>query len=94
LASPHWLLRKPYDETPRLVRAVEQPGVHVVGHPRGRMYSRPGIVADWPTRIHSSSLKDVEFGLAAARLAGIPADRVINCWDDERLNDWLARRRR
>jgi putative hydrolase len=137
IASPHSLLRKSYDQTPRLVGAVEHPAVHVLGHPRGRMYSRPGIVADWPRVFAAAAarevaveldgnwyrqdldadlarialdhgcifaidsdahslveLKDVEFGLGAARLAGIPADRVINCWDDERLDDWLARLKR
>jgi histidinol phosphatase-like PHP family hydrolase len=134
VAAPHSLLRKPYDQTPRLLRALEQPGIHVLGHPRGRMYSRPGIVADWRSVFEAAAargvaveldgnwyrqdldaglarvaleqgclfaidsdahsiveLKDVEFGLAAARLAGIPADRVINCWDDERLDDWRRR---
>ncbi len=28
---------------------VSSPGVHILGHPRGRMYgSRPGVAADWP----------------------------------------------
>jgi putative hydrolase len=134
IASPHSLLRKSYDQTPRLVQAVEQSGVHVLGHPRGRMYSRPGLVADWhgvfaaaaerevaveldgnwyrqdvdadlarialahgcifaiDSDAHSIvELRDIDFGLAAARLAGIPADRVINCWNDERLDDWSRR---
>jgi histidinol phosphatase-like PHP family hydrolase len=27
---------------------VQTPGVHILGHPRGRMYgSRPGVTADW-----------------------------------------------
>jgi histidinol phosphatase-like PHP family hydrolase len=38
-----------------------------------------------------AELKDVEFGLAAARLAQVPAERVINCWEDERLLEWLKR---
>jgi histidinol phosphatase-like PHP family hydrolase len=48
VASPHSALRKAFDQTERLVTAVTTRGVHVLGHPRGRMYgSRPGIVADW-----------------------------------------------
>jgi histidinol phosphatase-like PHP family hydrolase len=31
--------------------------------------------------------------IAHARLAGIPASRVINCWELPRLLDWLDRRR-
>ena len=29
--------------------------------------------------------------VAHARLAGIPADRVINCWSNERLEEWMNR---
>ena len=32
-----------------MLAAVTAPGVHVLGHPRGRMFgSRPGVTADWP----------------------------------------------
>lgn len=49
IASPHSALRKSEDQTDRLLYAVRQPGVHVIGHPRGRMYgSRPGVSVDWP----------------------------------------------
>lgn len=48
IASPHSALRKAEDQTARLLEAVRQPGVHVLGHPRGRMYgSRAGLAADW-----------------------------------------------
>jgi histidinol phosphatase-like PHP family hydrolase len=48
IASPHSALRKAEDQTPRMLWAVRQPGVHVLGHPRGRMYgSRPGVRANW-----------------------------------------------
>ena len=33
-----------------------------------------------------------ETAIAHARLAGIPPDRVINCWPLDRLLDWAARR--
>ena len=38
-------------------------------------------------------LRFTDFAIAHARLAGIPADRVINCWSDDRLLEWMARRR-
>ena len=48
VAAPHSSLRSAADQTPRLMRALNTPGVHILGHPRGRMYgSRPGIQADW-----------------------------------------------
>ena len=34
-----------------------------------------------------------ETAVAHARLAGIPADRVVNCWPFERLSAWLDDRR-
>ena len=50
VASPHSMLRKNIDQTERMVNAVSLPGVHILGHPRGRMFnSRAGIIADWPT---------------------------------------------
>jgi len=49
VAAPHAALRSATDQTPRMLAAVTAPGVHVLGHPRGRMYgSRPGVAADWP----------------------------------------------
>jgi histidinol phosphatase-like PHP family hydrolase len=49
VASPHSALRTEADQTPRMVAAVSAPGVHILGHPRGRMFgSRPGVSADWP----------------------------------------------
>jgi histidinol phosphatase-like PHP family hydrolase len=49
VASPHSSLRKTADQTGRMLAAVSVPGVHILGHPRGRMFnSRAGVVADWP----------------------------------------------
>ena len=49
VAAPHAVLRSPADQTPRMLAAVTAPGVHVLGHPRGRIFgSRPGVTADWP----------------------------------------------
>jgi len=48
VAAPHSVLRSAADQTARLVQAIETPGVHILGHPRGRMYgSRPGLNARW-----------------------------------------------
>src|SRR6185503_12388407 len=47
LAAPHSKLRKDEDQTERMLAAVRHPQVHVLAHPRGRMYSRQGILARW-----------------------------------------------
>ncbi len=36
-------------------------------------------------------LRNAEIAIAHARRAGIPAERVINCWDSDRLLGWFAR---
>jgi histidinol phosphatase-like PHP family hydrolase len=123
------------DQTERMLRAVRTPGVHILGHPRGRKYgSRPGVSANWaqvfeeaarqqvaieidgdPSRQdldHDAAHLAVEAGcvfaldsdahgaadfefaetaIAHARIAGIPAERVINCWPVERLLEWARR---
>jgi putative hydrolase len=48
VASPHSALRSSADQTPRMVAAVSHPGVHVLGHPRGRKFgTRHGVMARW-----------------------------------------------
>jgi histidinol phosphatase-like PHP family hydrolase len=135
VAAPHSALRSAADQTARLIRAVSTPGVHILGHPRGRMYgSRPGLAADWkkvfavaaegkvaieidgdPARqdidydlaplaidagclfaldsdAHGTmDLSFVETAIAHARLAGIPSNRVINCWPLDRLLGWTEK---
>jgi histidinol phosphatase-like PHP family hydrolase len=137
VASPHSLLRKTEDQTARMLAAVREPGVAILGHPRGRIYnSRGGVVADWPrvfaeaarrgvaveidgnwhrqdldyvlaaealdagclfaldSDAHSiGELQFTDYSIAHARLAGVPADRVINTWSDERLLEWMGERR-
>jgi putative hydrolase len=132
VAAPHSALRVATDQTARMVKAVKTRGVHILGHPRGRMYgSRPGVTADWhkvfkaavrsrvaieidgdPSRqdldyelargaveagclfaldsdAHSTGeLRYAETAVAHARLAGVPVDRIINCWPLERLLEW------
>jgi histidinol phosphatase-like PHP family hydrolase len=137
VAAPHSTLRSPADQTARMVKAVSVPGVHILGHPRGRKYgSRPGVSADWdrvfaaaattavaieidgdPARqdidyalaaqavtrgclfaldsdAHSTGeLRYAETAIAHARLAGVPAERVVNTWPLDRLFEWLEIRR-
>lgn len=65
VASPHSALRVATDQTARMVAAVSQPAVHILGHPRGRMFSsRPGVTADW----------DAVFAAAAASRVAIEID--------------------
>lgn len=48
LASFHSQLRKKEDQTDRYLAALENPDIHVLGHPRGRIYNhRLGLQADW-----------------------------------------------
>src|ERR1051325_4709922 len=48
VASPHSALRKSHDQTERMVAAVSQKGVAILGHPQGRVFNmRAGVLADW-----------------------------------------------
>jgi hypothetical protein len=43
---------------------------------------------------HSTSeLRYADTAIAHARLAGVPAERVINCWPLDQLLDWTAERK-
>ena len=138
VASPHSQLRRDHDQTTRMLNAVKQPGVAILGHPRGRVYnSRAGVAADWPRVFAAAAMRGVaveldgnwhrqdldfelaqqalaagclfaldsdahsigelrftDYAIAHARLAGIPGARVINCWSDERLDEWMETIRR
>ena len=49
LGAFHSALRKNEDQTERYIAALRNPDVHVLGHPRGRVYNfRLGLTADWP----------------------------------------------
>lgn len=134
LAAPHSSLRSSDDQTARMIAAVQAPHIHILGHPRGRMYGRrAGVQANWrevfdaaaaanvaieidgdPWRqdvdyelaadaldagcvfaldsdAHSpAELRNAETAIAHARLAGIPRERVINCWSSAQLMEWLG----
>jgi histidinol phosphatase-like PHP family hydrolase len=49
LGSFHSALRTTEDQTERYVAALRNPQIHILGHPRGRIYNfRIGLKADWP----------------------------------------------
>ena len=49
LGSFHSALRRKEDQTERYLAALRNPDVHILGHPRGRVYNfRLGLSADWP----------------------------------------------
>jgi putative hydrolase len=49
LGSFHSALRRTDDQTGRYLAAIANPDVHVLAHPRGRIYNhRIGLRADWP----------------------------------------------
>jgi putative hydrolase len=78
VAAPHSALRKAFDQTERMVAAVRTPGVHILGHPRGRVFNkRAGIVADW-RRV-----------FAAAAASGV-AIELDGTWDRQDIDASLA----
>jgi putative hydrolase len=80
VASPHSLLRTPADQTARMVDAVSQAGVCILGHPQGRRFNvRPGVSADW----------DAVFEVAARRKVAIEID---GSWDRQDVHYELAAR--
>ena len=103
VAAPHSALRSPADQTARMIGAVQTPGVHILGHPRGRMYgSRPGVTADWEKVFRAAadqgvaieldgdpSRQDLDFDLA--RLA-LPSGCVFAIDSDAHATDqwWYA----
>ena len=49
LGSFHSALRTTEDQTGRYLAALRNPQIHILGHPRGRIYNfRIGLKADWP----------------------------------------------
>ena len=132
VASPHSSLRKTLDQTERMLTAVATPGVHILGHPRGRMFnSRAGVIADWTAVFKRAAETGVaieidgdvsrqdldyraamaakkagcvfaldsdahaadqlwmaDYAIAHARLAGISAASIINCWDPSETLKW------
>jgi len=136
LGSFHSALRTSEDQTERYLAALRHPQLHILGHPRGRIYNfRLGLKADWPrvfaeaARLgkaleidsypdrqdlnvgllkvarregawislgtdahHPWQLAFIELGLAAARQARIPADRILNFLSLTELRTWASTR--
>jgi histidinol phosphatase-like PHP family hydrolase len=130
----HSALRKKEDQTERYLAALRNPDIHILGHPRGRIYNfRLGLQADWErvfdlaaeldkaveidgypdrqdlnvellklarrcgcrislgTDAHDpQQLRFMEYSLAAALLAGIPQDRILNFMSADQLRRWAA----
>ena len=138
LGAFHSKLRLTEDQTDRYLAAVRNPTVHVLAHPRCRMFDRrAGLWADWErvftaaadagtaveidanpyrqdldvellmvareagvrisigTDAHSvGELRYMDFGLAAAILAGFPRDRILNFQPVEDVLAWASEHRR
>ncbi len=132
LGSFHSKLRVTEDQTERYLAALANPCLHILGHPRGRVYNyRVGLQADWQrvfaraaeldkaieidaysdrqdidlellaiareegVRIsfgsdshHPWQLLFLDLALAAAILAKIPEDRILNFMPAEKLLAW------
>lgn len=64
VAAPHSSLRSPADQTARMLAAVRAPHVHIIGHPRGRLYGqRGGVQADWPRVFEAAAAANVAIEL-------------------------------
>lgn len=78
VAAPHSLLQRGEDQTRRLLAAVQHPGVHILGHPRGRRFNaRSGVRADW----------ERVFDVAARRQVAIEIDGT---WERQDVDYALA----
>jgi putative hydrolase len=123
LGAFHSKLRVREDQTDRYLAAIREPSIHVLAHPKARMYGRrAGLQADWPRVFEEAArtgiaieldatparqdlgvelariavaagvrwfsigsdahvpleLEFLPFGLAAAALAGIERERILN----------------
>jgi histidinol phosphatase-like PHP family hydrolase len=70
LGAFHSALRSKDDQTLRYVAAFDNPDLHVLAHPKARMYGRRvGIVADWPRVFDAAAAsgKAVEIDATIAR---------------------------
>jgi histidinol phosphatase-like PHP family hydrolase len=64
-----------------------------IDHTLAPLAIRAGCLFALDSDAHSTAeLQYAEVAIAHARLAGVPADRVINCWPLDRLLDWARER--
>jgi histidinol phosphatase-like PHP family hydrolase len=74
LAAPHSKLRRPEDQTHRVLAAIQNPAARILAHPRGRISgSRAGIVADWDAVFAAAAREGV-----AIELDGDPARQDLD----------------
>jgi histidinol phosphatase-like PHP family hydrolase len=74
LAAPHSRLRRPEDQTDRMLAAIAHPHVRILAHPRGRISgSRAGVVADWDAVFASAARTGV-----AIEIDGDPARQDLD----------------
>jgi putative hydrolase len=53
-----------------------------------------GCVFALDSDAHSvSELAHADYAIAHARLAGIPTERIVNCWPEDLFEAWLRHRR-
>jgi len=130
----HSSLRTKEDQTERYLAALRNPDIHILGHPRGRVFNyRLGLTADWPrvfghaaevdkaveidgypdrqdlnldllklakktgcrislgTDSHGAAqLRFMQYSAAAALIAGIPKDRILNFMPLDELMEWTS----
>jgi histidinol phosphatase-like PHP family hydrolase len=104
VVAPHSQLRKADDQTERMRRAVRTPGVHILAHPRGRMLTRQGVLADWDRVFEEAARarvaieldgdpwrQDLDWKLARRALAAgclFALDSDAHSVDELRYSDW------
>lgn len=138
LGAFHSRLRVQEDQTERYLAALDHPCLHVLAHPRGRIFNhRLGLRADWGRVFERARVRGVaveidgypdrqdldvellrlagetgvmiscgsdahapeqlaflDFSVAAAQRAGVPAARILNCMSAAELVEWAAARPR
>ncbi|MFN4242633.1 MAG: DNA polymerase/3'-5' exonuclease PolX [Tepidisphaerales bacterium] len=83
VASPHVALKQDTEKaTARIVRAIENPYVHVIGHPTGRLLgSREGLPLDFARVIDAArsngTALEINAGYPRLDLSEVPARRAI-----------------
>lgn len=66
LGAFHSKLRTKDDQTDRYLAALENPTIHVLAHPRGRIWNfRPGLSADWARVAERAAALDVALEIDA-----------------------------
>ncbi len=85
-----------FDSAARTGVAIEidgDPSRQDIDHAMAQRALRAGCLFALDSDAHSTGeLRYAETAIAHARLAGVPRDRVINCWPTDRLLEWAARR--